>query len=126
MGCTHAATCPLHPHLSESLAAWREHYCNADTAWADCARYKKSLRGEPIPLALLPNGKLVGAASYRAVDDSKLGATAEGDGAVATATAAAPAAVAVLSDDDAMAVINEAKTAKRSFWKRFTNLFGVS
>lgn len=60
MACTHTADCPLFPKLSASLLAWRTHYCDTETQWRTCARYERSLRGEAVPLALLPNGKIVG------------------------------------------------------------------
>lgn len=60
MSCTHAGDCPLFPKLHASLAAWREFYCDTDTAWLTCARYERGLRGQAVPLALLPNGKVVG------------------------------------------------------------------
>ncbi len=58
MACTHARDCPLFPKLKSSLAGWRTHYCDTDSAWKDCARYTYSLKGKPAPLALLPNGKM--------------------------------------------------------------------
>ena len=60
MACTHADTCPLFPMLYNNLAGWRSAYCDSDAEWLQCARYQKSLGGEPMPLALLPNGKIVG------------------------------------------------------------------
>ncbi len=60
MACTHTADCPLFPKLSASLGAWRTHYCDTEHQWRSCARYERSMRGEPVPLALLPNGKIVG------------------------------------------------------------------
>jgi|NGEPerStandDraft_6_1074524.scaffolds.fasta_scaffold18963_5 hypothetical protein len=58
MGCTHTDHCPLFPYLNASLAGWRDVYCDSATRWRDCARFKLSRTGEPVPLALLPNGKL--------------------------------------------------------------------
>ncbi|MDX3517225.1 hypothetical protein [Streptomyces scabiei] len=57
MGCLHSSTCPLFPHLNESLAGWRSYYCDNDANWRGCARYKVSLTGERVPITLLPNGR---------------------------------------------------------------------
>lgn len=58
MGCTHIANCPLFPYLNASLAGWRNVYCDSSVGWKDCARFKLSGTGQPVPLALLPNGQL--------------------------------------------------------------------
>ena len=58
MGCTHIDHCPLFPYLNASLAGWRDAYCDSSAGWRDCARFKLSRAGQPVPLALLPNGKL--------------------------------------------------------------------
>lgn len=58
MGCSHARHCPLFPYLNASLGSWREAYCDSAAGWSDCARYRLSSNGEPVPLALLPNGRL--------------------------------------------------------------------
>jgi hypothetical protein len=58
MACAQIADCPLFPNLKSSLAGWRTHYCDADEAWLNCARYTRRLAGKPVPVALLPNGKL--------------------------------------------------------------------
>ena len=50
----------MFPKLHASLAAWREFYCDTDAAWKTCARYQSALRGQAVPIALLPNGKIVG------------------------------------------------------------------
>jgi len=60
MACSHIADCPLFPKLHASLAAWRDAYCDTEAEWKTCARYDRALRGEAVPLALLPNGKIVG------------------------------------------------------------------
>jgi len=60
MACTHTTDCPLFPKLHASLAAWRTHYCDTETEWMSCARYQRSMLGEAVPVALLPNGKIVG------------------------------------------------------------------
>ncbi len=56
MACTHAAGCPLFPHLNASLQGWRDYYCDSTDRWQTCARYKLSLTGERVPISLLPNG----------------------------------------------------------------------
>lgn len=57
MGCSHAKECPLFPLLSGSLDSWRRYYCDSADRWHDCARYRLALRGQPVPISLLPNGK---------------------------------------------------------------------
>lgn len=56
MSCSHAVGCPLFPLLRASLQGWRDHYCDSDEQWHDCARYQMSLTGERVPISLLPNG----------------------------------------------------------------------
>jgi len=60
MECSHAKTCPLYPHLRGAVDGWRTRYCHSEDAWKSCARYELSLQGEPVPLALLPNGATIG------------------------------------------------------------------
>ncbi|MFI1052767.1 hypothetical protein ACH4U3_44840 [Streptomyces griseoruber] len=57
VGCLHTSTCPLFPHLNESLEGWRTYYCDNEANWRGCARYKVSLTGERVPITLLPNGR---------------------------------------------------------------------
>lgn len=56
MACTHSAGCPLFPLLNASLDSWRRYYCDSDNRWRECARYQQALRGQHVPLSLLPNG----------------------------------------------------------------------
>jgi hypothetical protein len=56
VGCSHRAGCPLFPLLNASLRGWRDHYCDSENRWHDCARYKLSLTGQLVPITLLPNG----------------------------------------------------------------------
>ncbi|MDN5859212.1 MAG: hypothetical protein L0H84_11375 [Pseudonocardia sp.] len=57
MGCSHAESCPQFPLLKASLRGWRDHYCDDDIRWRDCARYQMALAGRAVPITLLPNGK---------------------------------------------------------------------
>lgn len=56
VGCSHRVGCPLFPLLNASLRGWRDHYCDSEDRWHDCARYKLSLTGQLVPITLLPNG----------------------------------------------------------------------
>jgi hypothetical protein len=55
--CPHITSCELFPVFSQNgfLRVWQIRYCEAD--YVRCARYERSLRGEHVPLTLLPNGK---------------------------------------------------------------------
>ncbi|EQD88120.1 hypothetical protein A8924_0613 [Saccharopolyspora erythraea NRRL 2338] len=57
MGCTHAESCPLFPFLKASLRGWREHYCDSEDRWLECARYQVARTGQHVPISLLPNGR---------------------------------------------------------------------
>lgn len=57
MACTHRDACPLFPFLNSSLAGWRNYYCDSADGWRTCARYQQALRGQHVPLSLLPNGR---------------------------------------------------------------------
>lgn len=59
MPCQHATTCPLFPRLNHSLVGWKTAFCDSDEASKGCARFQLSLTGKPVPLGLLPNGKVV-------------------------------------------------------------------
>jgi hypothetical protein len=63
MSCSHASTCPLFPRLNHTLASWKSSFCDSDEASLQCARYKLSLTGQPVPLGLLPNGVQVSMAA---------------------------------------------------------------
>lgn len=86
MACTHSSNCPLFPKLHASLAAWRTHYCDTESEWMSCARYQRSMLGEAVPVALLPNGKIVGMLA-EGVDEH---AHAAGDGSSEPPTAIKP------------------------------------
>ena len=51
--------CPMYSllTLSGTLKAWQTRYCKAD--YAECARYKLSTEGKPVPLNLMPSGALL-------------------------------------------------------------------
>ncbi|MDH5600084.1 MAG: ankyrin repeat domain-containing protein [Gammaproteobacteria bacterium] len=36
---------------------WKQHYCDGD--FSKCARFQMGLKGETIPITLLPNGKMI-------------------------------------------------------------------
>lgn len=57
--CPHLEACKLYPlfKLQASLKTWQIRYCEAD--YTACQRYQVAKRGEPVPLQLLPNGKLL-------------------------------------------------------------------
>jgi hypothetical protein len=57
--CQHATTCPLFPRLHHSLTGWKTAFCDSEEASHGCARFQLSLTGKPVPLGLLPNGKVV-------------------------------------------------------------------
>jgi hypothetical protein len=57
--CSHTGNCALFPMISvnSALKVWRTFYCEGK--WHECARYRLSLEGKPVPSNLLPNGKLL-------------------------------------------------------------------
>jgi ankyrin repeat protein len=57
MACSHMSNCELYVQFAAdpSIEVWKSHFCAGD--YKKCARYQRSLRGEVIPLTLLPNGK---------------------------------------------------------------------
>lgn len=73
MECSHAKSCELFAQfaLNPALKVWQIHFCDGDQH-ARCARYQLSLQGQPVPLNLLPNGKMVEAPR----DNNAYGATA--------------------------------------------------
>jgi hypothetical protein len=86
MTCTHSAACPLFPLLNARFEGWRQHYCDSDAGWRDCARYQQSVRGQHVPLSLLPNGRDALYLAQRARSESLL--PAPGDRAAGTPTLA--------------------------------------
>jgi len=67
MPCPHAENCPLYPQfaLDSLLRYWRTSYCEADHT--RCARFALSKEGKPVPLRLLPSGRLMNERSAAAV-----------------------------------------------------------
>jgi hypothetical protein len=65
--------------LHASLAAWRDAYCDTEAEWKACARYERALHGQAVPLALLPNGKIVGMVAEHEHDHDH-DASADGSG----------------------------------------------
>lgn len=121
MGCTHASSCPLFPRLQQSLAGWRNAYCDADDAWLQCARYQTGLKGQPVPLALLPNGKVLGVL----VDETQRRTERVTVASFALADASnASGGVAVLDDEAAETVLEEARTSRGGLLGRLRGLFG--
>jgi hypothetical protein len=59
MSCTHSADCPLFAQfaMEPALAIWKQHFCDGE--FTKCVRYKLSLKGEVVPIALMPNGKML-------------------------------------------------------------------
>jgi hypothetical protein len=53
--------CPLYSQfkLKALLKYWCSVYCEGD--WKTCERYKRSLKGDEVPITLLPNGKTLSA-----------------------------------------------------------------
>lgn len=60
MSCERTPGCPLFPYLNASLAGWRAAYCDNESGWRDCERFRRASAGREVPLALLPNGKIAG------------------------------------------------------------------
>lgn len=71
MACSHTVRCELFAQfaLNPALGIWQQHYCDGD--YTRCARYQISLKGQTVPLNLLPNGQQITAprneAAYGAV-----------------------------------------------------------
>jgi hypothetical protein len=59
MTCPHSQSCPLFAlfRLKATQRTWMIRYC--ESAYAECARYQRSEEGTPVPLNLLPNGRLL-------------------------------------------------------------------
>ena len=62
MDCPHTRTCPLFRQFTQNslLEFWKDRFCNVESRYPDCARYKLSEAGKPVPLTLMPNGSELG------------------------------------------------------------------
>jgi len=62
MSCSHIEGCELFVQfaLNPALDIWKEKYCNG--VYVKCARYKMSGEHQPVPVTLLPNGKMISSA----------------------------------------------------------------
>ncbi len=58
-GCARMSGCPLFKQFSlkASLVVWTGRYCEGD--FARCARLQLATAGKPVPLNLLPNGRML-------------------------------------------------------------------
>ncbi|MFP3873920.1 MAG: ankyrin repeat domain-containing protein [Thiohalophilus sp.] len=72
MACSHTANCQLYAQFAAdaSLKLWKQHYCEG--VFDQCARYQLALEGKPVPLTLLPNGKMVERRSKEQISASAL------------------------------------------------------
>jgi hypothetical protein len=57
--CARIDACPLFKQFSmkSSLKVWQAYYCEGD--WSRCARWKLVDAGRPVPMNLLPNGRML-------------------------------------------------------------------
>ena len=57
--CSHVENCELFVQfaLNPALEVWKMHYCQG--LFQECIRFRRSTAGKPLPLTLLPNGKLL-------------------------------------------------------------------
>ncbi len=62
MSCSHIEGCELFVQfaLNPALDIWKEKYCNG--VFNNCVRYKMSGAHQPVPVTLLPNGKIISSA----------------------------------------------------------------
>ena len=58
--CSHVSSCEMYKllKLSGSLKIWQARYCMS-VDHKQCARYKLSLAGKPVPINLMPNGAML-------------------------------------------------------------------
>ncbi len=73
MSCSHSSSCPLFAQfaMEPALAIWKKHFCDGE--YTNCARYQKGLKGEVVPLTLLPNGKMI---EHKVKSKEEIGGTA--------------------------------------------------
>ncbi len=72
MACNHSASCELFPLMAmePALQLWKKHYC--DGQFERCARFQLSLKGNTVPLTLLPNGKQLAPRSKEQINSAAL------------------------------------------------------
>ena len=65
--CERISTCPLFKQFSikAALVVWTTRYCESD--FGRCERLKLAQAGKPVPLNLLPNGKML----YRSLEEAE-------------------------------------------------------
>jgi hypothetical protein len=70
MTCSHSTDCELYVQFAAdpALNLWKKHYCEGN--FSVCSRYKLAQEGKPVPLTLLPNGKVLD--QVRSQDDIAL------------------------------------------------------
>ena len=73
MSCSHSSSCPLFAQfaMEPALAIWKKHFCDGE--YTNCARYQMGLKGEVVPLTLLPNGKTI---EHKVKSKEEIGGTA--------------------------------------------------
>ena len=73
MSCSHSSSCPLFAQfaMEPALAIWKKHFCDGE--YTNCARYQLGLKGEVVPLTLLPNGKAI---EHKVKSKEEIGGTA--------------------------------------------------
>jgi Ankyrin repeats (many copies) len=59
MSCSHVTDCKLFAQfaMNPALELWKMHYCEGKHK--SCVRYRMSNAGQPVPMTLLPNGRMV-------------------------------------------------------------------
>ena len=116
MSCLHEKSCPLFPELRGSLRGWRNAYCDSDDGWSDCARHRLSVSGKPVPIALLPNGKVIDVlqvvSAFQPAETVDAGATRQPAMAARSVTTEHP--------DEPMTYTSP----PTSFWARVRRIFG--
>ena len=57
--CPNMKGCAMYPlfKLAHVLKTWQLRYCTGE--YANCERYKRALRGLPVPQELMPNGAIL-------------------------------------------------------------------
>ena len=73
MSCSHSANCPLFAQfaMEPALAIWKQHFCDGEHT--KCARYQLGLKGQTVPITLLPNGKMI---EHKVKSKEEMGGTA--------------------------------------------------